>query len=82
MDNPDLVETNDSLAMGTALFMWRNHVHDAPGVQEGHFGSATRAIDGYYECDPGNYTLLARERWNRFNACLQVSTKFNKEKSI
>ena len=53
--NPDLVATNQTLAWGTAFWFWRDNVHHAPGVVDGKFGAATKAINGALECSsPGN----------------------------
>jgi hypothetical protein len=39
----------------------------------GQFGSTTRAINGGLECTPNGDTNKARQRWNRFNQCLQAN---------
>lgn len=64
---PDLVASNDNLAWDSAFWFWRLNVHNAPGVQQGHFGATTRAINGNLECnDPGGHHI-ARLRFERYS---------------
>ncbi len=69
--NPDLVASNDNIAMATALWFWSKNVHSV--ATSGQFGSTTRAINGGLECTPNGDTNKARKRWNRFNQCLQAN---------
>jgi len=77
VENPDLVANDDRIAMGTALWYWKNRVHNYAGVQQGQFGSATRAINGGLECSPNGNIEKARNRWIKFNSCLKVSVTSN-----
>jgi len=78
VENPDIVATDDRIAMGTAFWYWKKYVHNVPGVQLGQFGSATKAINGYWECSPnGPEIYKAKKRWNLFEDCLQVCINFN-----
>lgn len=69
--NPDLVASNDNIAMATALWFWSKNVHSV--ATSGQFGSTTRAINGDLECTPNGDTNKARQRWNLFNQCLQAN---------
>lgn len=63
---PDLVASNDNLAWDSAFWFWRRDVHNFPGVQQGHFGATTRAINGNLECvNPGGHHI-ARLRFERY----------------
>jgi len=73
VENPDIVATDDRIAMGTALWYWKYHVHNAAGVQQGQYGSCTRAINGGLECTPSGNTGIAKQRWIKFEACLQAA---------
>ncbi|KAG4067790.1 hypothetical protein HA402_010476 [Bradysia odoriphaga] len=56
--NPDLVASDEQLAWDSAFWFWRQNVHNFPGVQQGHFGATTRAINGNLECNnPGGHHL-------------------------
>lgn len=47
--NPDMVADNEDCAWATAFWFWKINVHNRAGVQQHHFGDATRAINGM-EC--------------------------------
>jgi hypothetical protein len=49
----------------TAYWYWKAVVHSAPGVQDGWFGSSTRAINGAVECQGYNGDL-ARARYQKY----------------
>jgi len=64
--DPDAVARDDSLAWNSAFWFWRINVHSAPGVQQGQFGSTTRAINGNLECNnPGGHSI-ARHRFEMY----------------
>ncbi len=71
VNNPDMVASDDNRAMATALWFWSKNVHSV--ATSGQFGSTTRAINGDLECTPNGDTNKARQRWNRFNQCLQAN---------
>jgi chitinase len=52
VSDPDQVANNEDLAWETAFWFWSANVHNAAGVQDGQFGSATNAINGALECGP------------------------------
>jgi len=72
VNNPDSVANDDNLAMGTALWFWKSNVHNANGVQQGQFGSATRAINGGLECAAGGDRTKANARYQKFQECLSA----------
>lgn len=51
LDNPDQVATNEEVAWNTSFWYWKAKVHDAFGIQEGHFGASINAINPTYECE-------------------------------
>ena len=61
LNDPESVATNQDRAWGVTFWYWKANVHDAPGVQNGQFGSSTKAINGAIECSaPDNPAALAR----------------------
>jgi len=44
--NPDLVADDEDAAWGTAFWFWKTNVHSKAGIAQGHFGVATRAVNG------------------------------------
>lgn len=60
VQDPDIVARDDSIAWRTTFWFWATNVHNAPGVQEGQFGSATNAINGPKECGTGSPTPARR----------------------
>lgn len=48
------------------------NVHNAPGVQQGHFGATTRAINGNLECNDPNGHHIARRRFEMYGRIRQV----------
>jgi chitinase len=70
VNNPDIVANNDQYAMATAMWYWKNNVHDV--AQNGQFGSATRRINGGLECSPGGNTQIAQKRFQLLQQCLSA----------
>ena len=62
LSNPDLVATDQNVAMRTAFWYWNKKVGSLPSVKRGLFGSSTRAINGAFECATSNMNQ-ARKRF-------------------
>ena len=61
LNDPESVATDQNKAWNVSFWYWKANVHNAPGVQDGQFGSSTKAINGNLECSaPGNPAALAR----------------------
>lgn len=69
---PDLVASDDSLAWNSAFWFWRINVHNFAGVQQGHFGATTRAINGNLECNNPDGHHLARRRFEMYGRVRSV----------
>ncbi|KAL5516093.1 hypothetical protein EMCRGX_G001362 [Ephydatia muelleri] len=61
LNDPESVATDQNKAWNVSFWYWKANVHNALGVQDGQFGSSTKAINGNLECStPGNPAALAR----------------------
>ena len=61
LNNPESVATDQNRAWDVSFWYWKANVHNAPGVQDGQFGSSTKAINGNLECSaPQHIEALAR----------------------
>ncbi|KAJ1908723.1 hypothetical protein IWQ60_011562, partial [Tieghemiomyces parasiticus] len=60
LTDPDQVATDVKTAVAVSLWYWKARVHNAPGVSEGKFGAATKAINGGLECGTGSPTPAKR----------------------
>lgn len=72
VQDPDFVGNTEEGAWGTAFWFWKARVHNAAGVQQGQFGSATRAINGGLECGNGPNVHLARQRFEMYKKVLNA----------
>ncbi|OXA45312.1 Chitinase 4 [Folsomia candida] len=70
VSDPDQVARDESTAWATAWWFWGKNVHDKGGVQQGQFGSTTRAINGPLECDGAN-PGLAQKRFQIYGKVRQ-----------
>ncbi len=62
VQNPDLVAV-DPDDWGCSFWFWNANVHNAPGVQQFHFGATTNAINGGLECNGGPNQNIAMKRY-------------------
>jgi predicted chitinase len=67
--NPDLVADDEDAAWGTAFWYWAEKVHPKPGVEEGHFGLTTLAINGGL-CKYSRYLAAAKHRFEIYKKVL------------
>jgi len=65
VSQPDAAASDVYVAWQTSMWFWKSRVHNAPGVQDGHFGASTRAINGALECDGPNQNI-ARQRFEMY----------------
>jgi chitinase len=72
VNDPDAVARDDNLAWDSAFWFWRTVVHNFPGVQQGHFGATTRAINGALECNDPNGHHIARRRFAMYGQVRSV----------
>jgi len=73
LGDADAVARDVYIAWQTSMWYWAASVHNANGVQNGQFGSSTRAINGALECD-GAYQHVARQRFQMYGV---VRSAFN-----
>jgi len=72
--NPELVAQDDEIAWAVSFWFWKENVHSRPGVLDGKFGATTNAINGYLECNGGQYQYKAP---NRFYIYKEILKAFN-----
>ncbi|CAF1571311.1 unnamed protein product [Adineta ricciae] len=74
LSNPDLVETNDKLAVSTALWFYRTQGMSEP-ARRGDFAATTRIINGHLECNGGSgysHQLSRVETYKRVRQCFNL----------
>ncbi|KAJ1680405.1 hypothetical protein EV182_000060 [Spiromyces aspiralis] len=72
VQNPDQVADDDNIAWKVSFCYWAERVHSAPGVQDGEFGAATKAINGALECGSGSAVDKAKKRFEIYQKVLAV----------
>lgn len=74
MDNPDLVEQQDDMAVKTAIWFYNTN-NMGPPAQAGDFAATTRIINGKLECDGGpeyNNQLVRVATYKRIRYCFNL----------
>ncbi|OMJ29505.1 Endochitinase A [Smittium culicis] len=69
--DPDTVSKNDQISWGVSYWYWKYRVHILPDVQQGLFGSSTRAINGALECSGGSNDV-PKKRFDIYTKVLKV----------
>ncbi|CAF0708848.1 unnamed protein product [Brachionus calyciflorus] len=72
LKNPDLVAEDDQIAWATAFWFWKANVGYRQGVEEGHFGVTTLAINGILECNNGPNVSKAKIRFQMYTKILKA----------
>lgn len=70
--HPNLVAESDDISWAVSFWYWKAHVHNKPGISEGHFGVSTNAINGFLECNGGLYQQKAPLRFNLYKNVLKA----------
>ncbi|OMJ25821.1 Endochitinase A [Smittium culicis] len=69
--DPDTVSKNDQISWGVSYWYWKYKVHILPDVQQGLFGSSTKAINGALECSGGS-NEVPKKRFDIYTKVLKV----------
>ena len=74
LNNPDLVEQQEDLAVKTAIWFYNANNMGTP-AKEGDFAATTRIINGQLECNGGsgyNNQLTRVETYKRIRNCFNL----------
>lgn len=70
INDPDMVANNEDAAWATSFWFWKTNVHNQGGVQQHHFGAATKAVNGM-ECANGGWPA-AHSRFEIYKKVLKA----------
>jgi predicted chitinase len=74
LNNPDLVEERQDVAVKTAVWFYQAHNMDGP-ARQGDFAATTRIINGKLECDGGSGAANQQQRvatYRRIRYCFEL----------